>query len=64
MVDSNHICLVAINLHSAFKKDGNYYPHVFLKEYKYINKNVIRNIIDDLGSSSNKPDDSDDSDEE
>ena len=64
MVDSNHICLVVINLDSAFKQDENYYPHVFLKEYKYIKKNVIRNIIDDLGSSSNDPDDSDDSDEE
>ena len=32
-----------------------------LKECKYINKNVVRHVIDDLESSS---DDSDDSDEE
>ena len=28
----NHTCLAVIRLDSAFKKDGNYYPQVFLKE--------------------------------
>ena len=41
-------------------KDGSYYSQVFLKECKYIEKKVIRDIIDGLESS----DDSDDSDEE
>ena len=60
-VDSNHTCLVVISWDSVLKKDENYYSQVFLKECKYINKKVIRHIIDDKESSS---DDSDDSDEE
>ena len=36
--DSNHPCLAVISLDSALKKNENYYPQVFLKEYKYINK--------------------------
>ena len=50
--------LIIIILNSAFKKDDNYYPQVFLKECKYIEKKVVRHITDDLESSS------DDSDEE
>ena len=50
--------LIIIILNSAFKKDDNYYPQVFLKECKYIEKKVVRHISDDLESSS------DDSDEE
>ena len=42
-------------------KGDNYFPQVFLKECKYIEKKVIRHITDDLESSS---DDSNDSDEE
>ena len=49
------------SLDSGIKKSEDYYPQVFLKESKYINKKVIRNIIDDIKISS---DDSDDSDEE
>ena len=49
-VDSNHTCL---KMKSVVRKS--------LKECKYINKNVVRHVIDDLESSS---DDSDDSDEE
>ena len=49
-VDSNHTCLEVISLDSALNKDGNYYPQVFLKECK----EVIRHIIDDLESSSQK----------
>ena len=60
-VDSNHTCLAVINLDSALKKDENYYPQVFLRECKYIEKKVVSHIVDDLESSS---DDSDDSDEE
>ena len=36
--DSNRTCLAVISLDSAFKKDENYYPLVFLKECKYIKK--------------------------
>ena len=43
---------------SSLKKDKNYYPQVFLKECKCIEKKVVRHIIDVLESSS------DDSDEE
>ena len=57
-LDSNHTCLAVITLDSAFKKDDNYYPEVFLKECKYIEKKIVRHIIDGLHSSS------DDSDEE
>ena len=32
----DHTCLAVISLHSALKKDENYYPQVFLKECKYI----------------------------
>ena len=38
---SNHTCLAVISLDSAFKKDENYYPKVFLKECKCIEKKVI-----------------------
>ena len=37
-VNSNHTCLPVIRLDSALRKDDNYYPQVFLKEYKYIEK--------------------------
>ena len=57
-MDSNHTCLAVISLESALKKDENYYPQVFFKECKYIEKKVGTHIIDDLESSS------DDSDEE
>ena len=49
-----------LSLDFALKNDESYYPHEFLKECKYIKKKVVRHIIDDLESSS---DDSDDSDE-
>ena len=60
-VDSNHTCLAVVSLDSALKKCENYYPQVFLKECKYIEKKVVRQIINDLESSFG---DSDDSDEE
>ena len=60
-IDLNHTCLAAISLENGFKKDVNYYPQVFLKECKYIEKKVIRHISEDIEFFS---DDSDDSDEE
>ena len=48
MVDSNHIYLAVISLDSAFKEDENYCLQVFLKECKYIEKKVIRNINGNL----------------
>ena len=62
--DSNHTCLAVISLDSVFEKDRNYYPKFFLKQCKYIEKKVVRHIIDDLESSSDDFDDSDDSDKE
>ena len=35
---SNHTCLAVISLNSALKNDENYYPQVFFKECKYIEK--------------------------
>ena len=52
--------LAVITLDFLLIKDGSYYSQVFLKECKYIEKEVISDIIDGLESS----DDSDDSDEE
>ena len=37
-VDSTHTCLPVISFDSALRKDENYYPQVFLKECKYIEK--------------------------
>ena len=45
---SNHTCLAVIILDSALKKDDNYYPQVFLKECKYIEKKLVRHINDNL----------------
>ena len=45
-VDSNHTCLTVFSLDSALKKDDNYYSQVFLKECKYIEKKVVRQIHD------------------
>ena len=37
-----------MSLDSALTKDDNYFPQVFLKERKYIEKNVVNNINDNL----------------
>ena len=58
-VDPNHTCLAVTSLDSALKNDKNYYPQVFLKEYKYIEKKEFRPIRDDLSDFSS----SDESDE-
>ena len=47
---SNHTCLAVTSLDSALKKDENYFPQVFLKECKCIEKKVIRHIIDYIES--------------
>ena len=59
-VDSNHTCLIVITMYSALKKDETYYPQVFLKESKYIEKKVTTHINDNLSRFSY----SDESDEE
>ena len=56
--DPNHTCLAVISLDSAFKRDDNLYPQVFLKERKYNEKKIVRHIIDDLESSSDDSDNS------
>ena len=61
-VDSNRTCSAVISLDSAPKKDDNYYSQVFLKEYKYIEKEVVRHVHDSLSDFSSSS--SDDSDEE
>ena len=57
------IFLAVISLDSALKKEENYYPQVFLKECKYIEKKVIRHINNNLSDFSSS-DESDDSNEE
>ena len=47
-MDSNNACLAVISLDSALKKDGYYYPQALLKECKYIEKKVVRDINDNL----------------
>ena len=58
---SNHTCLAVISLDSALKKNDNYYPQMFLKEGKWIEKKVTRHINDNL---SDFPYSFDESDEE
>ena len=53
---SNHTCLAVICLDFALKKVESCFPQVFLKEYKQIEKKVIRPIIDDLESFSDDSD--------
>ena len=40
-MDSNHTCLTVISLDSAFKKDENYFPQVFLKRLNTFRKKLI-----------------------
>ena len=58
-LDSNHTCLEVITLDSALKKNDNYYPQVFLKECKYIEKKVVRHIYDSLSDFSYSSDETD-----
>ena len=41
-----YTCLAVISLDSTLKRDDNYYPQVFLKECKYIDKKVVSHIDD------------------
>ena len=43
--DSDCICLEVITIDSALKKDENYYLHTFLKQCKYIEKEVVSHAI-------------------
>ena len=43
-----YTCLAVISLDSSLKKDDSYYPQVFSKECKYIEKKVFRYIHDSL----------------
>ena len=52
-VGSNHICLAVITIVSALVKAENQYSEVLLKESKYIEKEVIRHVIEYLEISSN-----------
>ena len=45
---SNCTCLVVMTIHSALKRYENYYLQLLLKEYKYIEKEMIRHITEDL----------------
>ena len=47
-VGSNHTCLAVVMIDSALKREENYYLQVFLKEGKYIEKEVIRHITEDI----------------
>ena len=58
-VGSNHTCLAVMTIVSALVKAENQYPEVFLKESKYIEKEVIRHVIEYLEISSNNSDEYD-----
>ena len=49
-VDSNHTYFAVISLDSVPNKDDNYYPQVFSKECKYIEKKVIQHLDDNLSN--------------
>ena len=61
-LDSNHTCLAVISLASAIKKDDNYCPQAFLKEFLFfifLKKKVVRHINDNLSDFSYSSDESD-----
>ena len=49
---SNHTCLAVLTADFALEKSKKYFLQVFLKEWRYIGKEVFICIIDDLESSS------------
>ena len=55
----DHACLAVISLESALKEDDNYYLQVLLKECKYIEKKVVRDIHDNLSVFAYSSDESD-----
>ena len=58
-VDSNHTCLAVITLDTTSKKDGSYYPQLFLRKSKYVEKKVVRHDHDNLNDFSYSSDESD-----
>ena len=48
-MDSNHTSLTVISLDSALKKYENYNPQALLKECKYIEKKVVKHILEKSG---------------
>ena len=44
-LEFNQTCLAVISLDFALKKDENYYPQIFLKECKCIEKKVFRKLF-------------------
>ena len=55
---SQFICLSVILIDSVFRLDKNYYPQLFLKEYKYVFKEKVmpEYITDDIEISSDDSD--------
>ena len=51
---SNCICLAVVNVNSLLKKAENCYLHEFLKEFRYMEKEVIRYITGDPEISSDE----------
>ena len=45
IIGSNYICLMEILVDFVLKKNLNYYPEVFLKECKYIEKKIKGDMI-------------------
>ena len=41
---SNHTCLAVVSLGSDLKKNDSYYPQVFLRDCKYVEKKVVSSI--------------------
>ena len=47
---SQYVCLSVILIDSVYRKDKDYYPEVFLEEYKYVAKKqkISKVITDDI----------------
>ena len=50
------VLIILFSLDSALKKDENYYPQVFLKECKHIEKKVIGHVNNNLTDFSDESD--------
>ena len=48
MFSDDYSYLEVIAIDSALKKEENFYPQVFLKEFKYTEKEVIRHVTEDI----------------
>ena len=44
----DYFYLAVIMIDSALKNNENYYPHIFLKECKYFEKEAIRGVTEDI----------------